>query len=435
LDLEVPRFDLALARSSVSALRVLAAELASRKQQKPLETVGTEADVAAATNLLGQIRQQVITYNDAVATTAHRIRQFVAQLNSESPSALGATVARLEAVIARRSAHACQAIADFEAAEAAKKLLTDKKAAARKALDDLLPKTLSTYQGRINTLLKRFGAAFEIVRLGSDYTGGTLRSDYALQLRGRSVKLGRRAESAPSFGRMLSEGDKRTLALAFFLAKVQGLPGNLGGTTVVLDDPMCSFDQKRRESTITSIVEVVSRGAQVVVLCHDPYFLRDLKKRLEGPAVSVVSVVHEIKRVQEDYSALMPCDLDRICESDYHRGHRIVREFVDGRSTEDRRSVAKELRPLMEGFLKQRFPPPLLPTRANLGEIVRLISSSSVAPLTHAKQYAPKLDALNQFDTKFHHNDGSDLGLPDDAELQRFARMTLEVIYGDYSLA
>jgi len=96
--------------------------------------------------------------------------------------------------------------------------------------------------------------------------------------------------------------------------------------------------------------------------------------------------------------------------------------------------VAKELRPVLEGFLKQRFPSPLLPSRANLGRIVQLVSESTIPPLAHAKQYLAKLDALNQFDTKFHHNDGTDLGTPDDTELRQFARMTLEVIYGDYTL-
>ncbi|WP_368564118.1 AAA family ATPase [Pseudoxanthomonas sp. UTMC 1351] len=432
LDLNVPQFDLQLARSSVSALRAAMGELAAQKQLSPLASVGTATDVASATTLLAQIQQQVTAYNEAVAATALRIRQFLAQLNSESPAALAASVARLESVVARRSQGARQAVEDFVAAEAVKKELNGRKTATRKALDDLLPKTMSTYQGRINTLLRRFGAGFEIVRLTSDYTGGVLRSDYALQIRGRSVELGKKGAAGPGFGRMLSEGDKRTLALAFFLAKIQGLPGNLRGNTVVFDDPMCSFDQRRRENTITSIMEVASRGGQVIVLCHDPYFLRDLRDRIEGPGLGVKTVVHEIKRVQDDYSQFAPCDLDRICESDHHRSHRIVKDYMEGCSTEDRRAVARELRPLIEGFMKQRFPPPILPARANLGAILKLISAAAHSPLAHARPYLSKLNALNQFDTKYHHNDGNDLGMPDDVELQQFARMTLEVIYGDY---
>lgn len=433
LELEVPKFDLELARSSVSALRATAADLAARKQETPLESIGSATDVAAASTLLAQIRQQVSAYNDAVAVTAQRIRQFLSQLNAESPLALAAGITKLEAVVARRSEGAKQAIADFEIAEEGKKGLNAKKVEARKALDDLLPQTLSAYQSRINALLKRFGAGFEIVRLEPDYTGGTLRSDYALQIRGRSVEVGRRAAAGRGFGRILSEGDKRTLALAFFLAKVQGLPGDLSDRTVVFDDPMCSFDLRRREATLTSIMEVVARGAQVVVLCHDPYFLKDLKGRLEGPSHLIRPLVQEIKRVQDDYSEFAPCDLDKICESDYHRAHRMVREYVDGSSTVDRRSLAKELRPLMEGFLKRRFPPPILEARANLGAIIKAISDDVHPKLIHARQYLPKLNALNQFDTKFHHDDGTEIGTPDDVELQRFARMTLEVIYGDYT--
>lgn len=433
LELEVPRFDLELARSSVTALRAAAADLAIRKQQSPLEPVGTDTDVATATNMLRQIRQQITAYNDAINVLTQRIRQYLAQLNTESPAALAQSVTRLEAAIARQTKGAVQAVHDFETAEKAKKALNAEKLEARKALDQLLPKTLSVYQGRINNLLRRFGAGFEIVRLEPDYTGGTLRSDYALQIRGRSVEVGKKAGAGKSFGRMLSEGDKRTLALSFFLAKMQGLPGDLSGKTIVFDDPMCSFDHRRREATIASIVEVVARGAQVLVLCHDPHFLNDLRRRLSRSHSQIKPVVHEIRRVKDDYSELGPCDLDKICESDYQRAHRMVREYVDGQSSVDRRSLAKELRPLMEGFLKRRFPPPILEARANLGGIIKSITEGAHPKLAHAKQYVGKLDALNQFDTRFHHDDGNEQGAPNDAELQQFAKMTLDVIYGDYS--
>lgn len=433
LELEVPKFDLDLARASVAALRAAAADLAARKQQSPLESVGTDTDVATATNMLGQIRQQIIAYNDAISVLTQRIRQYLAQLNTESPAALAQSVARLEATIARRTDGAVQAVQDFEAAEEAKRALNVKKLEARKALDQLLPQTLSMYQGRINSLLRRFGAGFEIVRLEPDYTGGTLRSDYALQIRGRSVEVGKKAGAGKGFGRMLSEGDKRTLALAFFLAKVQGLPSDLSDKTIVFDDPMCSFDHRRREATISSIVDVVARGAQVVVLCHDPHFLNDLRRRLDRSHSHIKPVIQEIRRVEDDYSELAPCDLDKVCESDYQRSHRMVREYVDGQGSVDRRSLAKELRPLMEGFLKRRFPPPILEARANLGGIIKAITDGAHPKLAHAKQYVKKLDALNQFDTRFHHDDGSEQGTPDDAELHEFAKMTLEVIYGDYS--
>lgn len=429
---QIPKFDLDLARSSVATLRELAADLARRKQQQPLEPVGADADVAAATNLLRQVRLQIDMYNEAVTAAAQGIRRYTTELQAESPGALASAIARLEAVISRRSERAQEAIADLAAAEAKKDGLTQRKAELRKSLDALLPNMLSQYQGRINALLRKFGAGFEIVHLKPDHTGGKPRSDYALQVRGRSINLmSRSGAGSPSFGTMLSEGDKRTLALAFFLAKLQALQ-DLELTTVVFDDPMCSFDKKRRSNTIDSILEIISRGAQVVVLSHDPDFLNDLRKKLDRAPFGITPAVHEIRRVQEDYSAFAPCDLEQICESDYHRGHRLVREYVEGVGTSDRRFLVRELRPLMEGFLKQRFPPPLLPARANLGQIVKIISAAETAPLVHAKKYVRKLDAINQFDTKYHHNDGDDLGIPDDGELRRFAQMTLEVIYGDY---
>jgi hypothetical protein len=47
----------------------------------------------------------------------------------------------------------------------------------------------------------------------------------------------------------LSDSEKRTLAFAFFLAKLKN-DDNLSQKIVILDDPFSSFDSNRREKTI-----------------------------------------------------------------------------------------------------------------------------------------------------------------------------------------
>ena len=90
------------------------------------------------------------------------------------------------------------------------------KKAARESLDCLMTSTLAKYQTSINALLKNFGASFSIKGMSANFRGNAPRSDYGLLLRGKDVAL---EGGSPSFATALSEGDKRTLAFAFFVAK------------------------------------------------------------------------------------------------------------------------------------------------------------------------------------------------------------------------
>ena len=83
-----------------------------------------------------------------------------------------------------------------------------------------------------------------------------------------------------SFRNTLSAGDKSTLALALFLAKVNA-DSALGETIVVLDDPFTSLDNFRRQFTAIEIRKLCGRAAQTIVLSHDKNFLRLLWEKID----------------------------------------------------------------------------------------------------------------------------------------------------------
>lgn len=91
-------------------------------------------------------------------------------------------------------------------------------------------------------------------------------TDVALQLAG--------AYGAPAPGEVLSEGEQRALALAFFLAEV-GSAEHDGG--IVLDDPVSSLDDARRAHIAQRLV-TESRQRQVVVFTHDMPFMLELNE-------------------------------------------------------------------------------------------------------------------------------------------------------------
>lgn len=83
------------------------------------------------------------------------------------------------------------------------------------------------------------------------------------------------AYGAPAVSDVLSEGEQRALALAFFLAEV-GCAEHDGG--MVLDDPVSSLDDERKSYIARRLIEE-GRSRQVVVFTHDLPFLMDLTEQ------------------------------------------------------------------------------------------------------------------------------------------------------------
>lgn len=74
-------------------------------------------------------------------------------------------------------------------------------------------------------------------------------------------------------GKILSEGEQRAIAIANFLTEAQMDSRNCG---IVLDDPVCSLDHKRRSRIVQRLIEE-ARRRQVVVFTHEITFLMELK--------------------------------------------------------------------------------------------------------------------------------------------------------------
>jgi hypothetical protein len=96
---------------------------------------------------------------------------------------------------------------------------------------------------------------------------------------------------------VLSEGERRAVALAFFLAEVAVSEHNGG---IVLDDPVSSLDHARRSYVARRIVEEASRR-QAIVFTHDIVFLTELQSfaRQNGydPGVNALRRVADVPGV------------------------------------------------------------------------------------------------------------------------------------------
>jgi ABC-type uncharacterized transport system ATPase subunit len=113
---------------------------------------------------------------------------------------------------------------------------------------------------------KKLNANFNVEIVSRGSSGQTLKK---LQIRG----------TAP--GKVLSEGEQRAISIANFLTEVRMDSRNVG---IVLDDPVCSLDHKRRSLIVKRLLEEAT-NRQVVVFTHEITFFMELKTEADRSGV------------------------------------------------------------------------------------------------------------------------------------------------------
>jgi energy-coupling factor transporter ATP-binding protein EcfA2 len=167
--------------------------------------------------------------------------------------------------------------------------LTGLKAAARAQLERASARTLQEHQARINRTLERLDAGFRLGRLSPGHAGGIPGVACVLVIGGEPVPLGpaRPPTDRPAFGNTLGAGDRRMLALAFYLSRLDELGDAAGGArsaVAILDDPFAGLDVRRRARLARLLAELAPRLAQLVVLSHDETALRVLGRECGAAA-------------------------------------------------------------------------------------------------------------------------------------------------------
>jgi hypothetical protein len=166
--------------------------------------------------------------------------------------------------------------------------------------------TLDDCRHGVNSRLRDFMADFELATL-ERIDPGAPRADYTLRLMGNEVPLVAAEPTSPSFSTTLSPGDRRLLALALFFYALDR-DRDLRGKTVVLDDPACALDRRRKTRLAEAIMGFVGR-AQIIVLSHDAEFISMMRER-------GFDQVLELRRAGV-YCAFEDCDIDAILVADY----------------------------------------------------------------------------------------------------------------------
>lgn len=401
-------------------------EYIARKNSDPSITL-PQAQLDDCNNLVSNINEIITNCNNEIDTLNTQIDDYKESLETIDIGALVTEQNNLNTVKTRFTNEVIQLISDYENKKAEESKANEDKEKKRETLNQIMSSTLGRYETSINQLLNKFGASFCIKEINFNYNGGgEPKSEYAIELRGQKITL--QGDDA-GFRTCLSEGDKRTLAFAFFVSVILA-DSDLENKIVLIDDPMCSFDSHRKQQTITILKDIFDQSKQLIILAHDAFFIKTLKdefhKKGEENNLSLIKIAH----AAGGFSDLLNLDIDRECESAYYKNHRLVSEYING-TQHNERDVATAIRPLLEGYLHRRFPTHIAPGFL-FGAIVQLISNSPVgSPLHHAISLTAELNAINSFAGRFHHDTNPNAGsetVPV-GELLNYCQRSLDIIY------
>jgi wobble nucleotide-excising tRNase len=427
---ELPSLNIQEIKDSLTALMVDVTELVSQKKQNILECVTNDADAARISTLWMQIAQAIEEFNQELQPRIDAINQYKEGLAAVDVNRLRQQITNINWSQRRHEKAVVQLFLDLDTASGMVTILEQGKETAKQQLSQVMTQTLTRYKDAINAHLLRFGASFSIAELDANFTGGggQATSRFALEMRGLQIALG---NGDNAFKTALSEGDKRTLALAFFVAYAQSLV-DLVDKIIVIDDPMCSLDLNRKQQTRMVIKNLHDNCHQLILLAHDAHFLREFRSDLLRPTGANPADIQcvRLKAVSDSYSDFDDIDFDRECESAYYKAHRLLDEYLAGQYPGSI-NVARSVRPMLEGYLHRRFPG-MINQGLLFGAVVASINNAQQpSPLVHAQNITDELNEINLYVGQFHHdtNPAADQVNVVDGELRTYVTRALAVIH------
>lgn len=409
-----------------------------KKNQKIEETGGTPAEIAEAKSQWRELQVELSRINASIGEVNLEVESFTSSIDRSNLEVLEEAVLEAKLAVLRESSEVKALFAEHERAQEESRNYQLIAKNARKSLKDAMEATLQNFQSEINFHLEELSASFKIIEVDSSFQGGGTRGTYALEVDGHKIDV---TKTNPPFNQVLSEGDKRALGFAFFCVSVLA-EDDLSGQTVIIDDPMTSLDTSRRTRTIEILQEMSLKGAQVVLLAHDAFFLRDLReavvrqRKADGELLNLEIQEFCIQRDEQGSSVFAEFELDAECETSYQKNYRRIRCYLEGTEYEGGRvshtDAGIAIRPLIEGHLHRRFYGRIPKNKKTLGSVINMIDdSSSDDVMVHTKPLVPTLERINRFASSYHHDDGTDGGQkPNRTEVTRIANLAFDIVHG-----
>lgn len=405
------------------------------KLQNPSVAVATasaavfQASLQIINTNIDSYNQSVTLYNSSIATFRRGIQTAAqAQLEVER---LKRIKKRFDVAIVPLCTQLTTEKQTLKTLEAAYTQLSQQQQAAATAF-------FTNYKNRINhylgTVFKTLFRIDDVVHVAPQGKATQSKIGYKLTIDGKDICF---APNQPfSVKECLSEGDKSTLALAFFLSKLD-IDRNRQNKILVFDDPLTSLDTNRRTYTIGIIRSLFQQMKQVVVLSHNEYFLHELSKDISAADKKTL-------RITENFAAkasvIELCDLDELVKNDYFKHIEALEAFRTNPNHAIKDTVLGWLRNVLESHLRFKFYKEIrsMTGQKTFGRLVLFLDTSGVVfkDNTDRPTIIANLNLINSVSWMPHHGipmpNYSTLGINPNtitaAELDNLIQDTLNLI-------
>ncbi len=407
----------------VVALRRAAEALLQAKSASPLEAVPPGDEFTQTLATFNALREAIAAYNEHVAAANAVIGARKREARTSDQRTVQSALDRLRAQKARHTDEVRPLCERDGTLHAEKQRLEEEKLRVREQLDEHTAQVIRQYGASINRYLEKINAGFRITTPTHTYRGGTPSTSYQILINDSAVDLGDAATppDRPSFRNTLSAGDRSTLALAFFLAQLEQNPDR-ASKVVIFDDPFTSLDSFRRNHTVHQIFRCGTNCAQVVLLSHDPAFLKLLWDRIAPADRKTLQLV----RVGEDNTNVVEWDIEKAVMARFHAQLDALQRFYSDNEGESR-DVIRDLRPVLEAYARNLYPTQF-DDDDTLGVIVGKIRRAGAAHLLFP--IVDDMDEINAYCRRYHHGEspGAATEPVDNAELHGYVRKTLALV-------
>lgn len=336
-------------RTKLTASKASVLAELEKKQKDP----NADADLSQFDTMateLESLKMAVEAYNKAVAGFTAKANDYLDTLPKSDVDTLQLTLVKEREIEEHFNPEWKKWATDYPAAEKDANDLLLKKEAKQKELEAYTKTIFDTYQKRINDLLVTVGADFTITDLKgkTDERANESYSDFAFLILEKKVPLKVRQDDAPCFKNTLSEGDKSTLAFAFFIASLEKTP-YLDKQVVILDDPLSSLDETRREATARVLLELSPKLNQLCVFTHKKDFLWMIFDKIPD------STILQVRSDKTSGSWLEPFDVEEDRKGDHAKTVEAMERYVveDFGPTPD--MMQGNIRKVFEVVLKTKY--------------------------------------------------------------------------------
>ncbi len=425
VDAEYPELSSKFIAEKWNAFAEGVVETMMAKQGNPANSFDNDDRYLSGLAAFDELREHVGGYCENVEKANEVIGIKKQEIESADTSAIEQELARLRLTKLRFSADMIRLCDEYREMSEKKRELDAEKQEAKTALQHYHA-IFEQYEAATNRYLQKFAAGFKVDKVSSSYKGGTPKFEYALCINEQSYPLvDTKDKGIQCFKNTLSSGDKSTLALAFFLSRLEHDP-DVDQKTIVFDDPLSSLDGHRKMRTLQEINRVVERAQQVIVLSHDPLFLSSLWRRAHPDSRQKLRIFRS-----EDVSDLREWEMEKDLRSKYHRNYFTLLAYLEEGLSGDALPIAQCIRPLLEGNLRFRFPNDFK-ERTMFGQMIREIKDASPdSPLCGLQGQLADLDAVNEYSSQFHHDDATAgaVGAIPEPELRAYVEQAFKLVH------